>query len=103
VYAEEEQLVKAAITLLEADEENIRQAMADMIREEKLMMEQEAIYLPPFYHSECGTAKRLLTLMNASDNGKHPKFDLKAIEKETGIEYDEVQIAAIRQAVVVVK
>lgn len=34
VYAEEEQLVKAAITLLEADEENIRQAMADMIREE---------------------------------------------------------------------
>ena len=99
VYAEEEQLVKAAITLLEADEENIRQAMADMIREEKLMMEQEAIYLPPFYHSECGTAKRLLTLMNASDNGKHPKFDLKAIEKETGIEYDEVQIAAIRQAV----
>lgn len=99
VYAEEEQLVKAAITLLEADEENIRQAMADMIREEKLMMEQEAIYLPPFYYSECGTAKRLLTLMNASDNGKHPKFDLKAIEKETGIEYDEVQIAAIRQAV----
>lgn len=99
VYAEEEQLVKAAITLLEADEENIRQAMADMIREEKLMMEQEAIYLPPFYHSECGTAKRLLALMNASDNGKHPKFDLKAIEKETGIEYDEVQIAAIRQAV----
>lgn len=99
VYAEEEQLVKAAITLLEADEENIRQAMADMIREEKLMMEQEAIYLLPFYHSECGTAKRLLTLMNASDNGKHPKFDLKAIEKETGIEYDEVQIAAIRQAV----
>ena len=99
VYAEEEQLVKAAITLLEADEENIRQAMTDMIREEKLMMEQEAIYLPPFYHSECGTAKRLLTLMNASDNGKHPKFDLKAIEKETGIEYDEVQIAAIRQAV----
>lgn len=99
VYAEEEQLVKAAISLLEADEENIRQAMVDMIREEKLVMEQEAIYLPPFYHSECGSAKRLLTLLGASDNGKHPKFDLKAIEKETGIEYDEVQIAAIRQAV----
>lgn len=99
VYAEEEQLVKAAVTLLEADEDNIRQAMADMIQDEKLVMEQEAIYLPPFYHSECGTAKRLLALMNASDNGKHPKFNLKAIEKETGIEYDEVQIAAIRQAV----
>lgn len=99
VYAEEEQLVKAAVTLLEAAEDNIRQAMADMIQDEKLVMEQEAIYLPPFYHSECGSAKRLLTLLGASDNGKHPKFDLKAIEKETGIEYDEVQIAAIRQAV----
>lgn len=99
VYAEEEQLVTAAVTLLEADEENIRQAVADMIQEDKLKMEQEAIYLPSFYHSECGTAKRLLTLMESSDNGKHPKFDLKAIEKETGIEYDEVQIAAIRQAV----
>lgn len=99
VYAEEEQLVTAAVALLEADEENIRQAMADMIQEDKLKMEQEAIYLPSFYHSECGTAKRLLTLMESSDNGKHPKFDLKAIEKETGIEYDEVQIAAIRQAV----
>lgn len=99
VYAEEEQLVKAAVTLLEADEDNIRQAMADMIQDEKLVMEQEAIYLPPFYHSECGSAKRLLTLLGASDNGKHPKFDLKAIEKEAGIEYDEVQIAAICQAV----
>ncbi len=99
VYAEEEQLIKAAITLLEADEEFIRQAMVDMIQEDKLMMEQEAIYLPPFYHSECGTAKRLLALMEASDNGKHPKFDLKTIEKESGVEYDEVQIAAIRQAV----
>lgn len=99
VYAEEEQLIKAAITLLEADEEFIRQAMSDMIQEDKLMMEQEAIYLPPFYHSECGTAKRLLALMEASDNGKHPKFDLETIEKESGVEYDEVQVAAIRQAV----
>ena len=99
VYAEEEQLVKAAITLLEADEEFIRQAMVDMIQEDKLKMEHEAIYLPPFYHSECGTAKRLLALMDASDNGKHPKFDLKTIEKESGVEYDEVQIAAISQAV----
>ena len=99
VYAVEEQLVKAAITLLEADEEYIRQAMANMVQENKLKMEQDAIYLPSFYRSECGTAKSLLTLMEVSDNGKHPKFDIKAIEDETGIEYDEIQIAAIRQAV----
>lgn len=99
VYAEEEQLVKAAITLLEAEEESIRQAMAGMIQKDDLKTEEDAIYLPPFYHSECGTAKRLLTLLGANDNGKRPTFNLKAIEKETGIEYDDVQIEAIRQAV----
>ena len=99
VYSEGEQLVKTAVTLLEADEESIRQAMADMIQADDLKMEGDAIYLPPFYHSECGTAKRLIALMEAKDNGKRPTFNLKAIEKETGIEYDDVQLDAIRQAV----
>ncbi|MGL4852629.1 MAG: SF1B family DNA helicase RecD2 [Phocaeicola sp.] len=99
VYAQEEQLVQAATTLLEAEESSIRQAMAEMIVADDLKTEQEAIYLPPFYHSECGTAKRLLTLMEANDSGKQPTFNLQAIEKETGMEYDEVQIAAIREAV----
>lgn len=99
VYAEEEQLVKAATILLEAEESYIRQAIVEMIQADDLKMEQEAIYLPPFYHSECGTAKRLLALMEANDSGKRPTFNLRAIEKETGMEYDEVQIAAIREAV----
>ncbi|MEG1188340.1 MAG: ATP-dependent RecD-like DNA helicase [Bacteroidales bacterium] len=99
VYSEEEQLLQAAVTLLEADEQSISVALADMLANDDLKREEEAIYLPPFYYSECGTAKRLLALMDANDNGKQPVFDLKAIEKETGIEYDDVQIAAIRQAV----
>lgn len=79
-------------TLLEADEENIRQAMTDMIREEKLMMEQEAVISLLLSLWMWYSKTRLFGLMNASDNGKHPKFNLKTIEKETGIEYDEVQI-----------
>ena len=77
----------------------VSEFIATSFKDMPTLMFHEAIYLPPFYHSECGTAKRLLALMDASDNGKHPKFDLKTIEKESGVEYDEVQIAAIRQAV----
>ena len=59
VYAEEEQLVKATICLLEADEDSIRKTLTDMARTEDLKIEDEAIYLPPFYFAEVGTANRL--------------------------------------------
>ena len=71
-----------------------------MIASEDLIRENEAIYLPPFYHSERGTAKKLLTLINSQGaNNLGLKADIKAIEKASGIEYDEVQIAAIQQAI----
>lgn len=100
VYAVEEQLIETAKKLLEADEEPIRQAVIEMIASENLIREDEAIYLPPFYHSERGTAKKLLALLQDQTPTLFGlKADIKAIEKVSGIEYDEVQIAAIKQAV----
>lgn len=100
VYAVEEQLIETAKKLLEADEEPIRQAVTEMITSEDLIREDEAIYLPPFYHSERGTAKKLLALLQDQTPTLFGlKADVKAIEKVSGIEYDEVQIAAIKQAV----
>lgn len=98
VYAEEEQLLTTAKTLLEADEDPIKQAMNDMIQSKDLIKEEESIYMPPFYYAESGTAKRLLELAETKDKRK-PTFNLEAISKSTGIEYDEVQVDAIRQAV----
>lgn len=100
VYAVEEQLIEAAGKLLEADREPIVQAMAGMIASEDLIREQEAIYLPPFYHSERGTARRLLALMTFRSSALFEgNIDIQAIEKATGVGYDDVQVAAIRQAV----
>ena len=100
VSAVEEQLIETAKKLLEAEEEPIRQAVAEMIASEDLIREDEAIYLPPFYHSERGTAKKLLALLQDQTPTLFGlKADIKAIEKVSGIEYDEVQIAAIKQAV----
>lgn len=100
VYAEEEQLIKSAMQLLEVEEEPVKQAMTQMIEAKDLELDQEAIYLPPFYYAECGAANRLIALVEAFEaDKKKPTFNLAAISQETGIEYDNVQIAAIRQAV----
>ena len=100
VYAEEEQLVKSAKELLQADEEPIRSAMAEMVQAEELKTDGEAIYLPPFYFAEVGTANRLLALLeNKTTNLFAKTFNIDEISKSTGIEYDEVQIQAIKQAV----
>lgn len=101
-YAQEEQLGKAAKTLLEADDEPIRQAMEEMVQAEQLMMDTEAsaIYLPAFYYAETGTAKLLAKLLiNKEGNLFKHELDMEAVSKESGIQYDEIQIAAIEQAV----
>ncbi|CAK7002371.1 MAG: ATP-dependent RecD-like DNA helicase [Bacteroides thetaiotaomicron] len=100
-YAEEEQLIATAKQLLEADEECIRTAMTHAIETEDLMLDGTAIYLPPFYYAECGTANRLNALVHTKEAGSifTARFDLAKLQRETGIEYDEVQVEAIRQAI----
>ena len=99
-YAEEQQLIATARQLLEADEECIRTAMTHAIETEDLMLDGTGIYLPPFYYAECGTANRLSTLVHTKEVGSifTARFDLAKLQRETGIEYDEVQVEAIRQA-----
>ena len=100
VYALEQQLVEAAMKLLEAEEEPIRQALAEMLATEDLIRENEAIYLPPFFFSEKGTASKLLGLMDARQDGLFdPQADIAAIQEATGIVFDEVQVDAIQCAV----
>ena len=100
-YAEEEQLIATARQLLEADEECIHTAMTHAIETEDLMLDGTGIYLPPFYYAECGTANRLSTLVHTKEVGSifTARFDLAKLQRETGIEYDEVQVEAIRQAI----
>ena len=100
-YAEEQKLIATARQLLEADEECIRTAMTHAIETEDLMLDGTGIYLPPFYYAECGTANRLSTLVHTKEVGSifTARFDLAKLQRETGIEYDEVQVEAIRQAI----
>ena len=98
VYAEREQLVKTAVDLLDAGEESITAALRRMIADEDLMTQGEAIYLPPFYYAEIGTSNKLRRLMESPLGLFAGDLDIAAIESASGIRYDEVQAAAIREA-----
>ena len=100
VYSEREQLIKSAKELLQADEEPITQALDDMIAKEDLILDEEAIFLPPFYYAEIGVASKLKRLLEDSTcNLFDGTLNIEEIVKKTGIQYDEVQVAAIQQAV----
>lgn len=125
VYAEKQQLIEKASELLEASPETVIMTMDDMLRKEELILEKNivrtdeegnrvtAIYLPPFYFAEVGTAAKLkrlaaspagdklyTRLMAARKNTGNEALsvDINAIQSKTGMEYDEVQADAIRQA-----
>ena len=100
VYSEREQLVKSAKELLQADEEPISQAIEQMIWDEDLIIDDEAIFLPPFYYAECGVANKFKRLMSESEGSLFDKeLNIEDIVRQTNIQYDEVQISAIKQAV----
>lgn len=102
VYSEREQLIKSAKELLQADEEPITQVLDQMIASEDLMLDEEAIFLPPFYYAEVGAANKLRRLIetpmgNIFDNGGTVTDDVS--QRQGQIEYDEVQLSAIRKAI----
>ena len=100
VYAEREQLLKTAKELLQADEEPITATLDQMIEKEDLVIDEGAIFLPPFYYAECGVANKLKRLINTSSKDLFEEdVNIGKIVQRTGIHYDDVQVAAIKQAV----
>lgn len=103
VFAEKKQLVNKASTLLSAEEEYIVMTTDQMVKDNDLITEAvpggKAVYLPPFYYAETGTANKLLKLAGARPDDNLPRdIDISMIEKKLNMQYDENQKAAIRQA-----
>ena len=121
VYAYKGQLIKRATELLEAEESSIVMTLDQMLADKDVISEPvseekgDAIYLPPFYYAEVGVAakiKKLLqnpaqdrlwtSLMEARKRtgNRDLSIDVKKVEAKIGMEYDEIQADAIRQAAV---
>ena len=105
-YANRKQLLEKAQELLEVDEPEIQITLDEMLRtndvieDTGLEHEVEEIYLPPYFFSETGCAKRLFRLMSVNRKIKvDPDVIMKKVETESEITYDEIQLEAVRTAI----
>ena len=98
-YAVREQLLKAGAELLSVDETLLSMTLDEMIHTEDVVTEGEAIYLPPFYWSETGTARRLHAIAAKRSPVKVSPEGLEArVSLQTGMDYDGTQMRAILTA-----
>ncbi len=69
----------------------------DLICEEN----EKIIYLPPFYHSEVGIARRIheIAITKIDKNNFNFKNAIEKIQKNNNIKYDDIQISAIKTAI----
>ncbi len=94
-FACSDELCRSASEILETTAEKLFPVLDDMARCGDVTAEDKAVYLPLYYLSEKGTAEKILTLVRAA--GKRGNKELNG-RKPKGINYDEVQIEAIRTA-----
>lgn len=99
-FSYRDELIKAAGELLEVDEDLIAAPLDKMIKNNDLIQDDTAIYLPVFYYSEVGTANRLLNLIDSGIT-MYMGTDMinsQAVAGSKSIRYDDSQIEAIKAA-----
>ena len=100
-FATAEQLISKCVEILEVEASKIAMSLERLIEEKELIKEEpDHIYLPPFYFSENGVARRLKQIMNAHTLKQVKKSDevIAWLEKTEHMAYDDIQRAAIKQA-----
>ncbi len=100
-YATRTQLIAEAVKILELEEQYLEETLERMLKERSVIMEgEDAIYLPPFYYSEAGTAQRIHAILEGclQPLPKDIPPIIRTLQKERGIEYEEVQQEAISAA-----
>ena len=96
-FAEYEQLVSSAVCLLSVERAYICDAVEKLTEDGGIIAEQGEIFLPMYYYSEVGVANKLRRMLKDGEREVLKGFDVEKIET-SGIVYDDVQIAAINEA-----
>lgn len=103
-YLPEEELTRRTGQLLEVGEEQIEKQYMDLAIERKIIMKQgenqTQIYAASFYYMEANTAT-MLKQLNVSYEVPDREIEerVRRIEKQTGMELDEHQMTAVKEAV----
>ena len=108
-YARRDQLLKTGAELLAVEESVLPAVLDEMVRQDDVKTElidgedsapgETAVYLPPFWFAETGTAKRLKQIFSSPPSVKvKPQGLEERIRRVTGLNYDPAQMDAIRCA-----
>ena len=100
-YATYEQLVTKCVEILEVEESKIVMSIDHLVIDKELIKEEpDSFYLPPFYFSERGVAKRLKEIMFGKCDKKVADSEkiIALLERKENITYDNIQREAIEQA-----
>lgn len=107
-YLPEEELTRRAARLLEVDVDQVEKQYMDLAIERKIVLKQGSredgaetqIYASTFYYMEANTAAMLKEL-NVTYDVPEVEIEqrLRKIEKQTGMELDEHQVTAVKEAV----
>ena len=107
-YLPEEELTRRAARLLEVDADQVEKQYMDLAIERKIVFKQGSredgaetqIYASTFYYMEANTAAMLKEL-NVTYDVPEVEIEqrLRKIEKQTGMELDEHQVTAVKEAV----
>ena len=98
VYGEKEQLIRKASALLEAEDCCVVMTLDQMLKDEDLIREENAIFLPPFYYAELGVANKLKKL--AAEPARDRLWvQLARARKETGNQELSVDVGRIERTV----
>ncbi|MGX8721243.1 MAG: helix-hairpin-helix domain-containing protein, partial [Eubacteriales bacterium] len=105
-YARRDQLLKTGAELLAVEESVLPAVLDEMVRQDDVKTElidgedsapgETAVYLPPFWFAETGTAKRLKQIFSSPASVKvKPQGLEERIRRVTGLNYDPAQMDAI--------
>ncbi len=108
-YARRDQLLKTGSELLSVEESVLPPVLDEMVRQDDVKTElidgedsapgETAVYLPPFWFAETGTARRLKQIFSSPPSVKvKPQGLEERIRRVTGLNYDPAQMDAIRCA-----
>jgi len=101
-FATKEELTDQTEKMLELERDNITGTIEKLAAEKLLIPEgEDNVYLPPFYYSEVGAARRIqeITSRESSFSTGDIEKIIGQVQAECGITYDEVQKDAVRTAV----
>jgi len=100
-YSNKEALICVSKEILDVEEVLIENSINFLIETKKVIVDEDRIYLPVFYHCEVGVAKKIIEILDGKSNIVISDLDsiIKSVQYRNRIHFDEQQVLAIKSAV----